>query len=72
MTKHQSERLRLFSQSSDIEASDLIQETTDILNNMIQIIKPKINQSVANIIEEFVRRSRLQITVFALTVNITI
>lgn len=71
MTKHQSERLRIFSQSSDREASDLIQETTDILNKMIKIIKPKVNQSAANIFEEFVRRSRLQITVFALTVNIT-
>lgn len=78
--------MRLFSEAlNDTDAGVLIQETTDILNNMFQIVQPNIYQShsttdFSEYVEEFSKRfvsilmdSRIQITLFSLiTVNISI
>ncbi len=76
MTQHQINRLRLFSDAiNDSDAGVLIQETTDILNNMFRFVKyEKPEEYLESFSKSFVSvllDSRIQITLFALiTVSI--
>lgn len=78
ITQHQINRLRLFSATvNDTDAGMLIQETTDILNNMFRHVKyEKPQEFLENFSTSFVSillDSRIQITIFSLiTVSILI
>ena len=66
--------MRKFSQSlNESEAGDLIQETTDILNNMFKTVQPRNQTSNREYFEKFSKHlvsilmdSKIQITVFSL------
>ena len=72
LTKHQTKKLRKFSQSlNESEAGDLIQETTDILNNMFKTVQPSNQTSNRKYFEKFSKHfvsilmdSKIQITFF--------
>ena len=66
--------MRKFSQSlNESEAGDLIQETTDILNNIFKTVQPSNQTSNREYFEKFSKHfvsilmdSKIQITVFSL------
>lgn len=81
LTKHQTNRLRLFSGANDTDAVVFIQETTDILIKMFQSVEPKSTDQSSNIseyVEKFHKRfltiimdSRIQIALFSI-INVSI
>ena len=72
LTQHQIKRLRSFSNAvDDSNAGMLIQDTTDILNNMFRFVKyekPEVYlESISKLVISILLDSRIQITIFALT-----